>query len=113
MISSPEPDAQEAVRKVIHDINAAWINGHPENIAGRLHEHVVMIQPGFRGRAAGREASVNSYRDFCDQATIHDFKQSDPEIDVFGSTAVATYRFEIPYEIGGNPCTKPEEMCLC
>lgn len=31
---------------------------------------------------------------------MHEFRELDPRVDVFGQTAVATYRFEIRYDMG-------------
>ena len=47
----------------------------------------------------GRAACVASYREFVQTATIHHYHETEPEIDVVGDTAVATYRFAITYSI--------------
>ena len=45
---------------------------------------------------------MKSYKDFRSQAIIHDPHEEDAAIDVFGDTAIATYRFEITYEMNGK-----------
>lgn len=45
---------------------------------------------------------MGSYRDFCSRATKRGFRIMDPAIDVFGETAIATYSYEISYELDGE-----------
>jgi len=63
---------------------------------------VIFVMPDFQGRVVGRDRCTKSYQDFVDQGRVFDLKQSDPAIDVFGNSAVASYRFEISYEINGQ-----------
>jgi len=67
-----------------------------------FHENVVVIPPGFRHRAAGREVCLNSYKDACSQMTFHKLQASDEQIDIFGSFAVATNRFDCIWEFQGK-----------
>jgi len=61
-----------------------------------------MVHPDFTQRTQGRDACVTSYEDFCEQANILDLKLNNPLIDVFDNTAIATYSYEITYEMGGE-----------
>jgi hypothetical protein len=38
----------------------------------------------------------------CENARVHRFEDSDPQIDVFGETAVASLAFAMAYERGGE-----------
>jgi ketosteroid isomerase-like protein len=95
------PDEQE-IKRALHDLNQAWVKGHPEQIAKYLHPQIVFASPDLKQRMLGREDCVATYVDFCSQATIHSFNESGYAIDVIGNTAVATYAFEIDYEMNGN-----------
>ncbi len=92
------PDQQE-IWRILRTLNQAWVNGQPEQIANFLHPDAVFVGPDLQKRMQGREACVASYQEFCRQATIHNFSESEPAIDVCGNTAVAIYRFEIDYEM--------------
>jgi hypothetical protein len=92
------PDQQE-IWRILRSLNRAWVNGHPEQIANFLHPGVVFVSPDLQKRTQGREACVASYQEFCRQAAIRSFSESEPAIDVCGNTAVATYGFEIRYEM--------------
>lgn len=63
---------------------------------------MVIFGPDFRVRGEGREACVKSYEDFASQATVDEFKETDMVIDLWGDTAVVTYRFKVSYKINGQ-----------
>lgn len=88
--------------QLIQRMNDAWAKEGPENLAHYFHEDIVMVHPDFTKRTEGKAACVASYEDFRKQAAILDFKVSNPGIDVFGDTAIATYSYEIAYEMGGE-----------
>jgi uncharacterized protein (TIGR02246 family) len=92
----------EEVWQVVQQMNDSWAKGNPEDLASFFREDIVMVNPDFTNRTEGRDACVASYKDFCKQAAILDLNISNPGIDVFGNTAIATYSFEIQYEMGGE-----------
>lgn len=61
-----------------------------------------MVLPDFQQRVQGRDACVASYVDFCSQAAISGLTLGEISVDVFGDTAVASYGYEISYELGGE-----------
>jgi uncharacterized protein (TIGR02246 family) len=100
------PDAkqhsQEEIRQILRTINDAWTHGRSEDLAEYFHDDLVIVNPGFQGRLLGRQASVESYQDFAHQATIGRYAETEIAVDVWGDTAVASYRYEIDYELGGE-----------
>jgi uncharacterized protein (TIGR02246 family) len=95
----------EEIWQLIQQMNDAWVKDRPEDLASFFREDMVIVHPDFTQRAEGREACLASYQDFCKQAAIQDFKTSNPGIDIFGGTAIATYSYEITYEMGGERFT--------
>lgn len=102
MASTEDSPEHREISDVIHQMNNAWANGHPDELERFFHEDIVMVQPDFTNRSAGREACIASYAEFCGAAIIHGLKLGDPGIEVFGDTAIATYSYEIDYEMGGE-----------
>lgn len=86
----------------MHRINQAWLNGRVEDLSPMVHPEIVMVFPGFAGRAEGREVFLAGFRDFCENATIHEFREQDHEIDLAGDTAVAAFQYEMVYERSGE-----------
>jgi len=102
-MSSPEKTSVELeIQELVQQLNDAWVKGHPEELASLFSEEIVMVRPDFAQRTKGRSACVASYADFCTQADIQELKLGDLAIDVFGDTAVATYSYDIAYEMGGE-----------
>jgi ketosteroid isomerase-like protein len=88
------------VRAILGRINRAWLHGAWDDLAACLHEDMVIIAPRFEERTEGRDACIASYRKFMEDATVHQYHETKPDIHVVGDTAVATYRFQILYTMG-------------
>jgi hypothetical protein len=92
---------RDAVLDALQRINRTWLEGRPRDMAPLLHPDVVMVFPGFAGRAEGRDALIGGFVDFCDNAELHEYEESGHQIDVTGDTGVANYAFEMVYERSG------------
>jgi ketosteroid isomerase-like protein len=60
-----------------------------------------MVFPGFGGRAEGAEALISGFQDFCQNAKVLSYKESDHQVDLAGHSAVASFRFEMVYARDG------------
>ncbi len=83
-------------------INRAWLDGRVEDMAPMIHPDIVVVLPGFAGRIAGKEAFLKGFRDFLEQADIHEFQEHDRQIDAAGRAAVVSFKYEMVYERGGE-----------
>ena len=92
--------AASEIRKMVGRLNAAWVEGRPDDLPQFFHEDVVLAAPDLEKRLVGRDACVQSYRDFISQATVHQFEMKDVEVDVFGAAAVAACPYTIEYQLG-------------
>jgi hypothetical protein len=101
MSDSTERRANEEVARVLRSINDCWLKGKPQELAGFLHDDMAMVFPGFAGRVEGASAVIAGYEDFCTNARIHEYDEHDLQIDVCGSTAVASYAFQVVFERQG------------
>ena len=99
MTESPSADS---VTAALAEINRAWREGRPRDLAPLLHPSIVMAFPGWSGRVAGKEAFITGFVDFCENAKVHEYRESDHQIDVTGDTAVAAFAFEMVYERSGS-----------
>lgn len=95
-------DAAEQLHDLAHRLNRAWLEGRFEDLGSFFHESVVFVAPGFSKRISGREACVESYREFATQARIHRFDLQQIESHIVGDTAIVSYPYAIDYEIGGS-----------
>jgi hypothetical protein len=86
----------------IKRINRVWLDGKVDALAPLIDPAIVMAFPGFTGRIHGREEFLSGFRDFCENAQVHEFHDHDYESDVVGGTAVVTFRFDMIYDRSGE-----------
>ena len=94
--------ASHAIRDVIDQINRTWLKGDPAELERFFHPDVVIQPPGPAPRVHGRDPCIASYEAFAREARVRRFEPDTAEIDVFGDTAVATYRYRIVYRMDGR-----------
>lgn len=102
MTASNSPSLQEQVLELLRSLNQAWLAGRFGELGGCFHEDVVVVPPGFQQRMQGRDPCVQSYRKFATHATVLELNTSMMQVNCWGETAVASYRFEITYRRGGK-----------
>ncbi len=90
------------IQSVLKAINQAWLTGHPENLNSYFHADMQMVAPDFQVLGQGQAACVKSYADFIQRAKVTAYRESPPEIQVWGHTATAWYTFEIAWEMDGK-----------
>lgn len=91
-----------AVRQAVRDVNQAWINARYERLRELIDPDIVLATPGFGERVHGAEAYLSGHREFVESATIHSFAEDEIDVDILGSSAVATYRYRLDYERSGQ-----------
>jgi ketosteroid isomerase-like protein len=99
-------EVADEIRAVLATINGAWLSTNLEAVETALqscfHRDMVIKGGDLETAAEGRKACVRSYIDFIDQAKISEFKQDEPDIRIFGNTAIASYSWRIGYSMGGK-----------
>jgi ketosteroid isomerase-like protein len=93
---------REALVEVIGRINAAWLACRVEDMVPFLDPGIVMVFPGFTESMQGRDAFINGFRDFCENAKVHDYTEHDHHVDVIADTAVVTFGYKMLYERSGQ-----------
>lgn len=93
---------REQIQQLVKKINEAWVQGRPGELSSYFHKDMVIVGPDFQSLATGVEACVRSYQDFLSSAEVHEYKDSEPSIDLWASTAVAAYSWQIAYTMSGK-----------
>lgn len=93
---------EASIRRIVRRINELWLSQRYAEIGELLSESAVVVLPGFTGRIRGREAYVQSYREYDQSARTLEFSPDDPEIDIVGEVAVSVCPFSIVYEVEGK-----------
>lgn len=92
---------QNSAAEVMDKINRIWLDARIEDLEPLIHPDVVMVFPGFQGQVQGRDQFLAGFRDFCENAAVHEFNELDRHVDVAGQVAVVTFRYEMVYERTG------------
>jgi hypothetical protein len=93
------------VWNTIQTMNKLWTEDNkPDELVNYFHKNMVAITPSDKYRIEGQAACVNAWKGFCQVATTHYFKTSDPKIELYGDNkfAIVTYYFDMEYVINGQ-----------
>jgi hypothetical protein len=88
----------ETAAATMRRINRVWLDGKVDDLGPMVHPDIVMTFPGFAGQIQGREPFLAGFRDFCENARIHQFHDHDQQVATVGDTSVVTFRYEMIYE---------------
>ena len=87
---------------IVHRINDAWRHGRFEELRDYFHPEVIVAQPGFARRTAGRDSLIASYAEFARHATIHSFTTGEIHVDEAAGSAVTTMPWTMDYTYDGE-----------
>jgi hypothetical protein len=95
-VETPIPEIQ--VHDVLAAINKAWRNGQPMEMYEYLHPDITMALPGFKEKVIGRHTFLASFVEFCANAQVVQYSESDETISIVDKVAIATFRFKMVYD---------------
>ena len=104
------PNDKQQIAALLQRINDAWLKGRREDIPAALEDcfedRMLIKGPGMVTLSEGRAAAARSYSDFLQQAKVRECTLGEPEIQVVGGAAVATYGWTMTYELDGQEYTE-------
>ncbi len=77
-----------------------------------FHDRAVIVDSTHQRLSLGRDACVESYRQFVTAAKVEEYGEGEPTIDVFGAAAVVVYPFTIRYELNQHTYSETGSDCL-
>lgn len=95
-------DEIQLVRDVLRKLTLAWSTGNPQDLTPWFHEDIMILSSDLKVLGSGKEACIQSYVDFLNTATDTEFKDEDPEVHLFGQTAIAFHRYTIGWKMDGK-----------
>lgn len=93
---------QENIWKIIEKINLAWCKKNTDDLLNYFHNKMVISTSEMTIIGEGREICIQSYKNFVENANIHDFNVINLRINIINNTAFAVYSYEIKYEKNGT-----------
>lgn len=98
----PTPD-ELAIRDLLSRINTAWLERRFDELTALFAEDIVLVAPGFAARLAGREASIETFREFMNRAAVTSYLEDDLRVSINGDTAVADFAWEMTWTDADTP----------
>ena len=95
-------DALTEVAIALRRLSESWRNRRYDELRDCFHDSAVMAVPGFSGRVAGRDALVESYREFMDRSTLDSYAEAPATIEIFENAAIAHFQWEMVWTSGGK-----------
>lgn len=89
------------ILKTVFAHNKAWTKLEDLNEQEKyIHDNIVFLAPPYKEPIKGKEAYLDSYRDWIDHATVHHFNEINPEVYLYcgGSFAVVTYTINMAFD---------------
>ncbi|HUI30824.1 MAG TPA: DUF4440 domain-containing protein [Candidatus Acidoferrales bacterium] len=90
------PEVQ--VHNALAAINKAWRNGQPMEMYEYLHPDITMALPNFKERVVGRHTFLASFVEFCTNAQVVQYSETNETINVIDKVAVASIKFNMVYD---------------
>lgn len=100
-ISFADP-VQREIWATLRALNDAWTLGHPDDLADYFHPQMIAVTPVDRLRRDGAPDCIAGWKSFAEATVIDRWQEFDPLIRVYGDAAVASYYYEIDFEMGGK-----------
>jgi uncharacterized protein (TIGR02246 family) len=91
------------VRAVLERISEAWQSRRYEELSQLFAKDMVFALPEQAVRVEGRDAIVAGYREFMDRVTLTSYREDQYTVDVWGDTAVASFRWDMAWLAGDVP----------
>lgn len=91
-----------AATAFVDALNQAWQQQDWPTLAEMYHTNAVLLPPDLGDSLLGRDAILQTYRDFASQATLHRFAVTDLQTHSFAHCEVLHCAFEADYSVAGN-----------
>ena len=102
MSESSQDKAKREVLQTLRELNDCWTKSDGKDLVHYFHEKMVAVTPTDRLRREGRAACVAGWVGFAHYTKIHHWREIDPKIEIFGDTAIASYYFDMAFDVGGQ-----------
>ncbi len=89
----------DPIKQLIDDFNTGWTAGIFEKIEPILHEKVIFMAPDLKTWVTGKEACLQSIRDYVNNAKTKVFEVRNKEIQIWDQTAMVSIEYYIEYQM--------------
>lgn len=91
-------DNESKLHETMAAINRAWRENRPSEMRAYLHPDITMVFPGFSGKATGIDDMIGGFEEWCANARVIEYEESDEQVQVIGNIGFVSFRFDMLYE---------------
>jgi ketosteroid isomerase-like protein len=99
-VTTKAAEDKKEVWTFVRALNDAWTKEKGERLTEYFHPRMVAITPVDKYRLKGSARCIAGWQGFSQGSTIHSWREDEPDIELFGDTAVVTYYYEMDVTIG-------------
>jgi len=92
----------KSIEHLIEKFNNGWTQGDFESLASLLHENVVFIAPDLITEIIGKEACLQTIKEYVDNADTRHFVVEEQRVHVWQQTANISIKYSIEYLMEGK-----------
>lgn len=89
----------KSIEQFVSSFNDAWLHGKWDTLSQLLHNEVVFVLPDLVSVYAGKQACINSIREYTEHAQTKSFTVSRSDIRIWGATASVVLDYQVAYTI--------------
>jgi ketosteroid isomerase-like protein len=93
---------KDEVIAFIKALNETWTKGDGGALRNYFHPNMVAITALDQDILYGRDACLASWQGFARSAQIRRWEEIEPQVQLYGNTAIVTYYWDLAYEMDGE-----------
>ncbi len=93
-------DDKTEVWETVQEMNRCWTVGDPNGLETYFHKEIIAVTPNDPMPLLGRKACLAAWKSFTEIATIDDWQELEPKIQLFGDAAVVSYLYVLNCKVG-------------
>ena len=97
-----EQATKDEVLAFVRTLNGTWTKGDGSALKSYFHPNMVAITASDQDILYGRDACVASWQSFAQAAQIHRWEELEPDVRLYGNTAIVTYYYDMSFDMDGE-----------
>ena len=93
-------DDKTKVWETVQNMNRCWTTGKSEELTAFFHKKMIAVTPTDPMPLLGQKACLASWKSFTETATIHSWRELEPNVEIHGDAAIVSYLYELDCEVG-------------
>ncbi len=93
---------KDEVLAFIKAMNETWTKGDGSGLVEYFHPRMVAITASDQDILYGRNACLVSWQGFARSAQIRRWEELEPDVKLYGDTAIVTYYWDISFDMDGE-----------